>query len=147
MNDNIKVTGHINLKLFDVAGNLKDETSVHNLVVTVGKNALASWLAAASHADYFMQYVGLGTGTDVPASGDTDLQTTLPDRVAGTVTSSTNVIQNVSVFGPGSNTGAITEAGLFSASSGGTMFARQVFAVKTKGASDSLQVTWQITIS
>ena len=48
-------------------------------------------------------------------------------------------------IGPG--TGAITEAGLFDAASGGDMLARTVFSVVNKGASDSITITWTITIS
>lgn len=147
MNDTIKVTGRVTYHLFDAAGNLKDKRQVDNLVVTAGKNFLAAWLAATSQAEAFMKYVALGTGTNSPLAADTTLQTELTTRVSGTVTSSTNVLQNVASFGPGVDTGAITEAGLFSASTSGTMFARQVFAVINKAAGDTLQVTWQVTFS
>jgi hypothetical protein len=75
--------------------------------------------------------------------GDSNLQTPLPTRVQGTLTTpgSINVWQNVATFGPGVDTGAITEAGLFSASSSGTMFARQVFSVVNKGAGDTFILT------
>lgn len=108
---------------------------------------MAAWLAAASQAGYFMQYIGLGEGVTAAQSTDTTLESPLATRVAGAITSSTNVLQNIASFGPGINTGAITEAGLFSDASGGTMLARQVFGTITKSAGDSLQVTWQITIS
>jgi hypothetical protein len=147
MNENIKVTGHIDLVLKDESGSIKDTREIKNLVVTAGKNYLAAWLAAASQAGYFMQYIGLGTGTTPAAAGDTALETPLATRVAGTVTSSTNVWQNVATFGPGVDTGAVTEAGLFTASSSGTMFARQVFSVINKGAADSLEITWTVTLS
>jgi len=147
MNENIKVTGHIDLVLKDESGSIKDTREIKNLVVTAGKNYLAAWLAAASQAGYFMQYIGLGTGTTPAAAGDTALETPLATRVAGTVTSSTNVWQNVATFGPGVDTGAVTEAGLFTASSSGTMFARQVFSVINKGAADSLEITWTETLS
>lgn len=147
MEETIKVTGRILFELFDENGNKKEEKDIQNLVVTAGKNYLAAWLIAATQSDYFMRYIGLGTGTNAPAAGDTDLQTPLATRVAGTLTSSTNVWQNIASFGPGVNTGAITEAGIFSASSSGTMLARQVFSVINKAAGDTLQVTWQITLS
>lgn len=51
----------------------------------------------------------------------------------------------VGTFGPGNAVGAITEAGVFTASSGGTMLARQVFAVINKDSDDSLEITWEIT--
>ena len=147
MKEKVKLSGRVNYKLFDSNGQIKEVRDIDNLVVTVGKNYLAAWLAAASQAGYFMQYVALGTGTNAASASDTTLQTELSTRVAGTESSSTNVWQNVATFGAGVDTGAITEAGLFSASSGGTMLARQVFSVINKAAGDSLQVTWQITLS
>jgi len=147
MEEKLKVKGHIKFVLFDSDGNLKETKEVDNIVVTVGKNYLATWLAAASQAGEFMSYVALGTGTNAAMASDTTLQTELSTRVQGTLTSSTNVWQNVASFGPGVDTGAITESGLFSVSSSGTMFARQTFAVINKGAGDTLQVTWQVTFS
>jgi hypothetical protein len=147
MDEKLTLKGHISLKLFGPEGELKDEREVKNVVVTAGKNYLATWLAASSQAGYFMQYLGVGTGTTAANASDTALQTELSTRVAGTLSSSTNVWQNQATFGAGVDTGAITEAGIFTASSSGTMLARQVFSVINKGAGDSLQITWQITLS
>lgn len=147
MNENLKLTGAFRIEVRDAHGNLEDFREVKNVVVTAGKNYLAAWLAAASQASPFMQYLALGTGTTAATTSDTALETELSTRVAGTISSSTNVWQNTATFGAGVNTGAITEAGIFSASSGGTMLARQVFAVINKGAASSLTVTWSITIS
>jgi hypothetical protein len=47
----------------------------------------------------------------------------------------------------GVGTGAISEAGIFNASSGGTMLCRTVFPVVNKQASDTIAITWTITIS
>lgn len=139
--------GRIKFDLFDATGNLKETREINNVVVTVGKNYLATWLAQATQANYFMRYIALGTGAAAATSGDTTLQTELPTRVAGTLTPSGNIWQNVASFGPGVNTGAITEAGIFSESTVGTLFARQVFAAINKAAGDSLSVTWQVTFS
>ena len=148
LNDTMKgLKGHIKLELFDASGNLKDVREIDNVVVTVGKTFMAAWLAAASQADYFMKYMGLGEGLSAANASDTVLETPLPTRVIGAVTSASNVWQNIAVFGAGVNTGAVSEAGLFSAASGGTLMAHQVFGVITKAAGDSLQITWQITVS
>lgn len=145
--ENIKATGHIKFELFDETGALKETKEIKNVVVTAGKNFLATWLTAASQAGKFMEYIGLGTGTNAANASDTTLQTELSTRSAGTLTPTSNVWQNIASFGPGVDTGAITESGIFSASTSGTMFARQTFAVINKGAGDTLQVTWQITFS
>jgi hypothetical protein len=147
MQETIKAKGRIKFDLFDASGALKETKEINNVVVTVGKNYMAAWLAAASQAGYFMQYIGLGEGVAAANVTDTDLASPLATRVAGTITSSTNVWQNVALFGPGVDTGAITESGIFSASTSGTLMARQTFGVINKAAGDSLQVTWQITLS
>ena len=56
-----------------------------------------------------------------------------------TVTNDTS--QVVGTFAAGNGTGAITEVGLLTASSGGTLISRKVFSAINKGADDSLQVT------
>lgn len=145
--ESLTVKGKFLVELFGEDGNRKELRIVENVVVTVGKNYLATWLAAASQAGAFMQYIALGTGTNAASASDTALQTELSTRVAGTESSSSNVWQNVASFGPGVDTGAITESGIFSASSAGTMLARQTFSVINKAAGDTLQITWQITFS
>lgn len=143
--------GSVHVQLFDENGNVKQEHENHNLIVTVGKTYLAAWIAAASQAGYFMQYIGLGTGTTPAASGDTALTTEFSgggySREAGTITSSSNTWQNIATFAAGNGTGAVTEAGLFTASTSGTMFAHQVFSVYNKAAGDTLVITWTVTFS
>jgi len=143
----LKMTGHITFKLFSKEGELKDTREVKNVIVTVGKTYLASWLIAATQSDYFMRYLAIGTGTTAAQASDTALETEVGTRVAGTLTSLSNVWQSQATFGAGNGTGTITEAGIFSAASAGTMLARQVFGAITKDAGDSLQVTWQVTFS
>jgi len=67
----------------------------------------------------------------------TALQTELA-RVANVATSSVNVLQLSATFGPGVATGAVTEAGLFSASSSGTMYARTLSVFKMSGLATPL---------
>jgi hypothetical protein len=150
-NDTIKIKGSVRKQLFAEDGSLKYDHTDSNLVVTSGKNYLAAWLAAASQPGEFMSYVGLGTSSTAPAVGQTALVSEFSgggySRQVGVLTSSTNTWQNVSTFGPGNGTGAVTEAGLFNISSSGTMFARQVFSAVNKGAGDTLILTWQVTFN
>jgi len=139
--------GHINLKLYDENGKLKSEVDKDNVITTAGKQYLATWLAAASQASPFMQYMALGTGTAAAQASDTTLDTETGSRVAGSLSSSTSIWTNQTTFGPGISTGGITEAGIFSANTSGTMMARQTFAVQNKLAGDTIVFTWNITIS
>lgn len=149
--ESITLKGYVKVQLIGPDGKIKQSHENHNLIVTVGKTYLAAWLAAASQAGKFMSYIALGTGTTAPISGDTTLQTEFTgggnSRSLGTLTSSTNTWNNTAVFAPGNCTGAVTEAGLFTASSIGTMFARQTFSAYNKAAADTLTVSWTVTFS
>lgn len=149
--EQIKLLGSVKVQLIGPDGKVKQEHEDHNLIVTVGKSYLATWLAAASQAGQFMSYIGLGTGTTAPASGNTTLETEFSGggyaRSLGTLTPSSNTWNNTAVFSPGNGTGAVTEAGLFSAITSGTMFARQTFSVYNKAAGDTLTVSWTVTFS
>jgi hypothetical protein len=52
----------------------------------------------------------------------------------------------VTTYAAGTGTGAITEAGIFNASSSGTLLSHVVFSAINKGAADSLTITWTITV-
>lgn len=149
--ESFQLNGSVHVQLIGPDGKVKQEHTNHNLIVTVGKTYLAAWIAAASQAGKFMEYMGLGTGTTSPVSGNTALETELSgggySRQNGTISSSLAVWQNVVSFAPGNGTAAITEAGLFSASTVGTMFARQTFSAYNKAAGDTLTITWTVTFS
>jgi hypothetical protein len=140
-----KATGSVRKQLFNEKGVCIYDHTDHNVIVTVGSAYLASYLVIATPP--FMSWVGLGTGTTPASSSDTALEIPLPTYIQGTLSSpSSTVWQNVATFGPGVNTNsAITEAGLFSASSSGTMYAHQVFSAIDKTAGATLVVTWQVT--
>ena len=146
--EGIRLTGKIIATLTSPSGVRKEER-VYNTVTTVGKTTLAAWLAAASQAGEFFTYLAVGLGTAAPAAGDTALGSEVATRVDGVLSSSTNVWQNLGTFAaanPGSAV-AITEAGLFNASTTGTILARGTFAAINKATADSLALTWQITYS
>jgi hypothetical protein len=145
-NEQVKLSGAFTVTLTDKDGVVKDVREVKNVVVTAGKNHLAAVLAESPAATTFMPYIAVGTGATGATASDTTLQTE-SFRKLGTKSSSTNVWQNTVILNAGEATGTITEAGIFSASSSGTMLARQTFTGVVKSASDLLTVTWQITFA
>jgi hypothetical protein len=56
-------------------------------------------------------------------------------------------VSYAATFPAGTGTGAVVEAGIFNASSAGTMLCRTTFDVVNKGADDAMSVTWTVTIS
>ena len=143
----IPVIGILEARLFDKDGNLKDSREqMFNLIVTNGKNAIADQLLASPTITK-PTHMGVGTGTTAAAAGDTALGTEVGTRQAFTTkTRSNNEVSMVATFAAGNATGAITEAGIFTAVSAGTMYSRIVFSAINKGASDSLELTWKYTI-
>ena len=140
INDGLKLTGKLIIAL-----NGRTVQEVDNLVVTAGKGYVASRIKDATATA--MSHMAIGSGTNNPAAGDTALQTEL-GRVALTSTAvSAAVVTYVATFGAGTGTGAVTEAGILNASSSGTLLCRTEFSVVNKGSSDSMTVTWTVTVS
>lgn len=151
LNEKLKVTGDVSFVLRDETGKIIETKEITNLVVTTGLNFIAARLKGATPAATEMTHMAVGTGTVAAALANTTLGTELA-RVALTTsggTVSNNVITYVCTFGAGSPSGtnALTEAGVFSASSAGTMMCRTVFSAINKAPGDSLTITWTITIS
>lgn len=142
--DNLKVTGALKVQIFDKTGALKEERELKNLVVTTGKTFIAARMVGTPTA---MSNMAIGSGSTAASASDTALGAEL-GRVALTSSTSTGtVVTYVATFGAGVGTGSVTEAGIFNASSAGTMLCRTVFSVINKGADDAMSVTWQITVS
>ena len=120
--DFLTAKGTLGIVLTDQNGNLKQELNVTNLVVDTGLDYIASRMKDATATA--MTHMAIGSGTNDPAAGYTALQTQL-GRVALTSTTVTNnSVAYIASFGAGTGTGAVTEAGIFNASSGGTMLCR-----------------------
>ena len=145
INDLIKVTGELKITVTNPEGNVKQEVVVPNLVVTTGKNLIASRLKDTT--DAAMSHMAIGTGSTAAAASDTALGSEAGRVALTSTTVTTNSVAYVASFGAGTGTGAITEAGLLNASSGGTLLCRTVFSVINKGSADTLGITWTVTVS
>lgn len=117
------------------------------VVTTVG----VAWLASAFNNTVepeILNYHDCGTGTGAEANGDTTLGTPYGgSRGTGTqsLPGSTNIYQSVATISF-TSTLAITEHGIFTASSAGTLFDRSVFSAINVVNGSSIQFTWQLTL-
>ncbi len=144
-NDKTKATGKLTVEIKNKQGEVIDVREVKNLVVDDGLEYIASRMKDTSATA--MSHMAIGTGSTAAAASDTALGTEAA-RVALTSTTVTaNAVAYVASFGAGTGTGAITEAGILNANSGGSLLCRTVFSVVNKGASDSMTITWTVTIS
>lgn len=143
--DDFKASGELLIQLFGPDGALKEERRLTNLIVTSGKNWMASRMKDGGQNQ--MSHMAVGSGAVAPAVSDTALGSELGRTALDSQTVSNNTITYVGTFPAGLGTGAITEAGIFNAGGGGVMLARTTFAVFNKGAADYMQISWVVTQS
>ena len=140
LNDGLKLTGKLTIAIND-----EIVQEVPNLVVTAGKGYVASRMKDTSATA--MSHMAIGTGSTAAAAGNTALGSESARTALTSTTVSCADIVYVDTFAAGTGTGAITEAGIFNASSGGTMLCMTVFSVVNKGANDAMTITWTVTVS
>ncbi len=140
------VNANVKIELFDNKGNLKDVREFHNAVTAAGRNAVADQVLAAP---------ALGVPTHMELGAGTGGTTKLNLYVAGSRTAlssktrNSNVVTMVASYAAGVGTGSITEAGVFDSATqdAGNMWLYSTFTAIEKGAADTLQITWTLTVS
>jgi len=137
--------GKVTLQLFDENGVLKNEQHVTNVVVDNGVDYIADRMN--SNGTTIMSHMAVGDDATAASVTDTGLINELGRVSLTSAVVTDNSIQYIGDFGAGTGTGAVTEAGILNNSSGGTLLCRTVFAVVNKGASDTLKITWTVTVS
>ena len=140
VNDQLKMKGKLQIRLNDEV-----VQEIDNIVVTAGKGYVASRMKDATATA--MSHMAIGSGSTAAAASDTALGNQLGRVALTSTTVSAAVVTYVASFPAGTGTGAVTEAGILNAASGGTMLCRTVFSVVNKGASDSMTGTWTVTVS
>lgn len=125
------------------------------LVTAAGVNYIAADFAGGASDIADFKFHGFGTGTGSESTANTTLGTELTTEYAtnstrptGSQSASTNTYTTVATLSPDSGgTLAITEHGIFSAPSSGTLLDRTVFsAVNLVASADSLQTTYALTL-
>ena len=140
LKDGLKLTGKLSIAI-----NNKIVREVPNLVVTDGKEYVASRMKDTT-ADA-MSHMAIGTGSTAASASNAALGAEAGRVSLASTTVTANEVEYVATFAAGTGTGAITEAGILNASSSGDLLCRTVFSVVNKGASDSMTITWTVTVS
>lgn len=137
-------TGRLEIQVRHRDGRVEEHGLVSTKMVdTSGVNYIAALLA--SGAANTMYYHASGTGTVAPAITDTALGTEVGTRATGTHTASGNVYTSVGVVNY-TGTYAITEMGIFSASTAGTLLDRFTFAALNVISGDTITFTFTLTL-
>ena len=149
MSDRVKMNGEWFATLYGPNGEIKDKRQGFNVVTTVGKEFIASFLQSAvvAASTFTAKYIGIGTNSTAEAVGDTALGSESARQTGTASYISGQIFQVRATFATGVGTGSITEYGLFSSSSAGTLVARDTETAIAKGANDTLTVYAQFTLS
>jgi|SaaInlV_135m_DNA_1039713.scaffolds.fasta_scaffold00019_6 hypothetical protein len=145
MQEVVKSTGEVSIKIFDAAGKLKEKIFVPNLVVQSGRDWIVSRMG--SDTPVLMSHMAIGSDATATSTSQTTLISELGRTVLGSSVVVDNTITYTSAFAPGVGTGSIVEAGIFNDVTAGTMLCRTVFGVVTKDAADTMTISWTITVS
>lgn len=150
INDTLKLSGEINLLLKDKFGRVKLNRTIKNTITSVGKAEIAGLMLIDVSGTAF-DYIAIGTGTPSATALGGECATSGGTRRGGADVTGTRVTtdttndtaQLVTTF---TFTGslAITEEGIFNASSGGTMLASQSFSVINVADQDTLTITHKV---
>jgi len=142
--------GMLRLRHFKADGVVVDYGLVGVRVVTTALvNFVVDQLQAETSVFGDFKYHDSGVGTTAAAVGDTDIETTdAESRATGTQTegATANIYRSVGTIAY-TTTKAITEHGLFNASTGVTLMDRTVFAAINVVNGDSIEFTYELTLT
>jgi hypothetical protein len=94
-----------------------------------------------------MSHMAVGSSNTSPLTSQTALGAEVGRVVLDSATRVANTITYVATFPAGTGTGSLTEAGILNDSSSGNMLCRTAFGVVTKTASDTVIITWNVTVA
>ena len=143
--ESVSLKGNLEVILLDQSGIQKDYRKIENLVVAVGKDVIAARLIGNTLA--VMSHMAVGSSATTAATSQTALGTELGRVTLDSTARAANTITYVATFPAGTGTGSLTEAGILNASSSGNLLCRTTFGVVTKGAGDTVVITWNVTVA
>ncbi|MBO3801760.1 MAG: hypothetical protein JTT12_05530 [Candidatus Brockarchaeota archaeon] len=129
-------------------GKLIEERKVEDLVVAVGKAQIAGLVGGLATGT--ASYMAVGTGTTSPSISDTALGSeVLRVQTSNSLVTTNTTNDTLQLQGNFSFTAsyAITEMGVFNASSGGTMFIRNTFGAINVVAGDTITIISKLVFS
>lgn len=142
MDNNLKVI--VIGELFDKDGNLKQKFVKHNLITNKGYDFLCNAFANTTRPNP-MKYIAVGSDTVAPRVTDIALgREVVRQQAEFSHATNTNFLTLGTTLDAGVATGALTEAGIFNASTGGDLFDRVTFPVINKDKLDTYRMTFNI---
>lgn len=151
-NIEMKLVGNVKIIKENVKTKEVEIRELHNISCTAGAESLVARMVGAERGQvtYFAVGTGAVTGGDVPAVGDTTLETELFRKQISVRSSSGTTASFRIFFNTSEANGSITEIGLFgdnasAAADSGVLFARAAESI-TKTDSETLTIDWSLDV-
>ncbi len=156
------IYGHVEMEVRDADGNITQYRQSDNLIVDMGMDAMGDLMFPnidlSGNTEAKFSYIGIGQGVTAVAATDTDIETVITScaREQDTAVTATSAVSGEitvtidATFLGSANCadGAVNQAVLANALTGGNILAKKLFAAPVNvGSTDSLKVTWTITIT
>jgi hypothetical protein len=151
-NGAISFKGQYHIVVKDQYGNVKHDEIIDNITTSVYREVIADNMTNASPVTpMLVNYIAVGTGTNTPVVGDTQLQTENARKLQTSRTNSGNVAAIATVFNAGDvPASTLREVGLFANGTGtansGTLVSRAAINIVVT-ALDSVFIDYRITIN
>lgn len=140
----IKMTGELSVQKLNSNNEVIEQIEIPNLIVTVGKQHVAERMINDSEVK--MSHMAIGSGLSISALANTTLVNELArTALVSSIRSGANITYTA-VFGVGIGSGAITEAAILNDSTAGTMLCRTTFPVISKDNSETIAISWTVTV-
>jgi hypothetical protein len=152
MQDTIKLRGCLEIALHNAqSGEIIDSQKFENTIVTAGRRWVLEQICSdLSTVNQSIQFIGVGTSTAAPATGNTALGGESARNAIGTFTTTglTSSVPSwraeVSFATNEANT-TLAEVGLFNSSASGTMLGRATFSTINKTTSNTLTISYTVS--
>ena len=132
------------------AGERINSVDIPNTIMNVGKSVVSAFIGSDITGGVAFDYMSIGTSGVAAAATQTALGVET-QRVGTAASQTTTTTTNdtatfIGSFGV-SGTAAIVEAGIFNASTTGSMLARTTFTALNVISGDAINATWDVTVA
>lgn len=145
-NSGLKIHGHMEIKLYKPDGTVIARRK-DNIIVNAGFTFICDALGNAGARPAVLSHIAIGTDPTATDVSQTALLAEIFRKAATFSKPAVNQFQLDVLFSEGEGTGTLREAGVFNASSGGTLFDRVVYSPLIKAADDVITQRFIFTLS
>lgn len=148
--DGIRLRGALRIALKDPDGKILEERIINNLIVLGGRSWVLGQLETVNQTTNTISYMGIGSGTIAPVTGNTGLGNEVTRRAIAAFDTTQLTANPPSwtaqcTFATNEANTTLGEVAMFNSAAIGTMLNRATFASFVKATSNTLAISFTIS--